>query len=190
MVNTIKELLPLNPLYNEELKVFLQRFSPEEPSPLADFAASLTTATKIELQDILETVHLLKRIEKVLLLLSKELQQAKAQVEIRSQVEEKMQNHQREFFLREQLKAIQQELGIEKDDRTAEIDKFKQRLEQLTIPEAVQKRIDDEIAKMSVLEVGSAEYGVTRNYLDWVSFPQTNLTLNSLEPFSTKIMKA
>ncbi len=169
MVNTIKELLPLNPLYNEELKVFLQRFSPEEPSPLADFAASLTTANKTELQDILETVHILKRIEKVLLLLNKELQQAKAQVEIRNQVEETMEHHQREFFLREQLKAIQQELGLEKDDRTAEIDKFKQRLEQLTVPEAVQKRIDDEIAKMSVLEVGSAEYGVTRNYLDWLT---------------------
>jgi ATP-dependent Lon protease len=169
VVNTIKELLPLNPLYNEELKVFLQRFSPEEPSPLADFAASLTTADKTELQDILETIHILKRLEKVLLLLNKELQQAKAQVEIRSQVEEKMQHHQREFFLREQLKAIQQELGIAKDDRTAEIEKFNQRLEQLTVPETVQKRIDDEIEKLAVLEVGSAEYGVTRNYLDWLT---------------------
>lgn len=169
IVNTIKELLPLNPLYHEELKIFLQRFSPEEPSALADFAASLTTSNKTELQDVLESINIPKRLEKVLALLNKELQQAKAQVEIRRQVEENMQDQQREFFLREQLKAIQQELGIEKDDRTAEIEKFRERLSTLTVPEAVQKRIDDEISKMSVLEVGSAEYGVTRNYLDWLT---------------------
>jgi len=169
VINTIKELLPLNPLYTEELKIFLQRFGPEEPSPLADFAASLTTSSKAELQEILETKPMRNRLEKVLVLLNKELQQAKAQVEIRKQVEEKMQEHQREFFLREQLKAIQKELGIEKDDRTAEIEKFRQRLQTLTIPEAVQKRIDDEFDKMSVLETGSAEYAVTRNYLDWLT---------------------
>jgi len=169
IINTIKELLPLNPLYQEELKIFVQRFSPEEPSPLADFAASLTTASKTELQEILETNPVLKRLEKVLILLNKELQQAKAQVEIRRQVEEKMENQQREFFLREQLKAIQKELGIEKDDRTSEMDKFRERLKTLTVPEAAQKRIDDEMEKMSMLEVGSAEYAVTRNYLDWLT---------------------
>ena len=169
VINTIKELLPLNPLYNEELRVFVQRFSPEDPSPLADFAASLTMANKPELQDILETLPILPRLEKVLLLLNKELEQAKAQVEIRQQVEEKMDKHQRDFFLREQLKTIQRELGIEKDDRTAEIDIFKERLKALTVPEAVQKRIDEEMDKLSMLEVGSAEYAVTRNYLDWLS---------------------
>jgi len=115
---------PSYPLYNEELRIFLQRFSPEEPSPLADFAASLTTSSKTELQEILENVHILKRLEKVMLLLSKELQRAKAQVDIRKQVEEKMQDHQRDFFLHEQLKAIKKELGLEKDDSTAESEKF------------------------------------------------------------------
>ena len=169
VINTIKELLPLNPLYNEELRLFLERFGPEEPSSLADFAASLTTSTKEELQDILETIHILSRLEKVLMLLNKELQSAKAQAEIRKQVEEKMQEHQREFFLREQLKAIQKELGIEKDDRTSEIEKYQKRLESLTVPEEAQKRIDEEIEKMSVLEIGSSEYAVTRNYLDWLT---------------------
>ncbi|MFK5969060.1 MAG: endopeptidase La [Candidatus Marithrix sp.] len=169
VINTIKELLPLNPLYNEELKIFLQRSSPEEPSPLADFAASLTTANKSELQTILGTVNILKRLEKVLILLNKELQQAQAQVEIRRQVEEKMEKNQREFFLREQLKVIQKELGIEKDDRTAEIDKFSDRLKKLTVPKPARKRIDDELEKMSMLEMGSPEYAVTRNYLDWLT---------------------
>jgi ATP-dependent Lon protease len=169
VINTIKELLPLNPLYHEELRVFLQRFSPEEPSPLADFAASLTTSNKTELQEVLESVPILKRLEKVMLLLNKELQRAKAQVEIRQQVEEKMQDHQREFFLREQLKTIKKELGIEKDDTTAETEKFQERLSKLTVPKAVQKRIDEEMEKMSFLEKGSPEYGITRNYLDWLT---------------------
>jgi len=169
VINTIKELLPLNPLYNEELKIFLQRFSSEEASPLADFAVSLTTANATELQDVLETFPILERLEKVLLLLNKEVKLAKAQAEIREQVEEKMQDQQREFFLREQLKTIQKELGIEKDDRTTEIDKYIERIEALTVPEAAQKCIDEEIEKMSVLEIGSAEYSISRNYLDWLT---------------------
>ncbi len=169
IINTIKELLPLNPLYSEELKLFLERFGPDDPIHLTDFAASMTTATKEELQEIVETLDLFKRMEKVLLLLNKEIEVAKAQMQIRRQVEEKMQKQQRDFLLREQLKAIQKELGIEKDDRTAEIEKFQKRLEVLTVPEAVQKRIDEEMEKLSILEIGSAEYGVTRNYLDWLT---------------------
>jgi ATP-dependent Lon protease len=169
VINTIKELLPLNPLYNEELKIFLQRFSSEEASPLADFAVSLTTANHTELQEVLETLPILERLEKVLLLLQKEVKLAKAQAEIREQVEEKMQDQQREFFLREQLKTIQKELGIEKDDRTTEIEKYQERLETLKVPKAVQKSIDEEIEKMSVLEVGSPEYAISRNYLDWLT---------------------
>ncbi|OUD14674.1 endopeptidase La [Thioflexithrix psekupsensis] len=169
VINTIKELLPLNPLYGKELKMFLERFGPDNPAHLADFAASMTSSKKEELQEVLECLDLAKRMEKALFLLSKELELAKAQVEIRRQVEEKMHKQQREFFLREQLKAIQRELGIEKDDRTAEIDTFLERLKELNVPPAAQKRIDDEINKLSVLEVGSAEYGITRNYLDWLT---------------------
>jgi len=169
MINTIKELLPLNPLYAEELRVFLDRFGPEDPSHLTDFAASLTTSDKFQLQAVLETVELLPRMEKVLELLHRELELVKAQASIRKTVEQRMEKQQREFFLREQLKAIQQELGIEKDDRTAELDKFRQRLEKLTLTEQAQSRIDEEMDKLAVLEPGSPEYSVTRNYLDWIT---------------------
>jgi len=169
VINTIKELLPLNPLYVEELRMFLDRFGPEDPSHLADFAASLTTSSKDQLQEVLEIVPLLQRMEKVLVLLNNELELARAQQKIRRTVEEKMHKQQREFFLREQLKAIQKELGIAKDDRTAEIDKFKERLEGLTLTEQAQKRVDEELTKMGMLETGSPEYSVTRNYLDWIT---------------------
>ncbi len=169
IINTLKELIPLNPLYSEELKYFLSRFSPNDPSPLADFAAALTTAKAEELQQVLELFPVLPRMEKVLVLIKKELDVARLQSQIRERVDERMSEQQRKFFLREQLKEIQKELGLEKDDRTADVDRFRARLAKLTLPEAARKRIDDELQKLSILEVGSPEYTVTRNYLDWVS---------------------
>ncbi|MDB6062332.1 MAG: endopeptidase La [Verrucomicrobiaceae bacterium] len=169
LINTIKELLPLNPLYSEELKQYLTHFSPNEPSQLTDFAAAITTAKAQDLQGILETVPLLRRMEKVLLLLRKEKELAELQHKISTQVNEKIESRQREFFLREQLKVIQQELGISKDDRTADADEFEKRLEGKTVPEQARKRIDEELKKISVLETGSPEYAVTRNYLDWAT---------------------
>ncbi len=169
VINTIKELLPLNPLYVEELRMFLDRFGPEDPSHLADFAASLTTSNKHQLQGVLETVELLPRLEKVLVLLNNELEMARAQDEIRRVVEDKMKTQQKEFFLREQLKVIQKELGISKDDRTADVDRFKERLDGLVLPEGAQKRVGEELDKLAILETGSPEYALTRNYLDWLT---------------------
>ncbi len=169
LINTIKELLSLNPLYGEELKAYLQRYSPHDPSPLADFAAALTTASAADLQDVLATFPLRRRMEKVLLLLKKELEVAKLETHIRQQVEEKITEQQRRFFLREQLKAIQKELGLAKDDRTADLDRFRERLDTLAVPDDARGRIDDEMQKLAMLETGSPEYGVTRNYLDWIT---------------------
>jgi ATP-dependent Lon protease len=169
VINTIKELLPLNPLYVEELRMFLDRFGPDDPSHLADFAASLTTSSKEQLQEVLEAVPLLPRMEKVLVLLNNERELAKAQQKIKRSVEERMQKQQREFLLKEQLKVIQKELGLAKDDRTAELDKFKERLAKLKLTEQAQKRVDEEMEKMGMLETGSPEYSVTRNYLDWIT---------------------
>ncbi|MDS4023022.1 MAG: endopeptidase La [Candidatus Competibacter sp.] len=183
VINTLKELIPLNPLYSEELKFFLNRFNTNDPSPLADFAASLTTASKDELQEILATAPVLERLKKVIVLIKKELEVAKLQTHIRKQVEEKMSEHQRKFFLREQLKAIQQELGIAKDDRTADVERFRERLTTRQVPEAALKRIEEELDKLSILEVGSPEYAVTRNYLDvmtelpWGVYSTDNLDL-------------
>src|SRR5690554_165695 len=169
IIAAIKELLRTNPLYGEEVKQYLSRFGPEDSSPLADFGASMTSAPGRELQDVLDTVPLLRRMEKVLLLMRKEQEVARLQSEINEEVNEKVQKHQREFFLREQLKVIQRELGIAKDDKTADVERFEERMAQLNPPEAVKERFKDEIQKLQVLEQGSPEYGVTRNYLDWIT---------------------
>ncbi|MGH8728760.1 MAG: endopeptidase La, partial [Burkholderiales bacterium] len=169
IINTIKELIPLNPLYSEELKFFLSRFNPNEPWLLADFAASLTTSSKEELQQVLEAFNLRRRVEKVLVLIRKELDVAKLQNRIRNQVGEKIEKQQREFFLREQLKAIQKELGLAKDDRTADVERFRGRLEKLELSPSAEKRVGEELNKLSLLETGSPEYAVTRNYLEWLT---------------------
>ncbi|WP_223570952.1 endopeptidase La [Pseudomonas sp. BF-R-26] len=169
LINAIKELLPLNPLYSEELKNYLNRFSPNDPSPLTDFAAALTSATGSELQEVLDCVPMLKRMEKVLPMLRKEVEVARLQKEISAEVNRKIGEHQREFFLKEQLKVIQQELGLTKDDRSADIEQFEQRLTSKVLPPQAQKRIEEEMNKLSVLETGSPEYAVTRNYLDWAT---------------------
>jgi ATP-dependent Lon protease len=129
----------------------------------------MTSAPGRELQEVLNTVPLLRRMEKVLLLMRKEQEVARLQTEINEEVNEKVQKHQREFFLREQLKVIQWELGIAKDDKTADVERFEERMARLNPPEAVQERFADEVQKLEVLEQGSPEYGVTRNYLDWLT---------------------
>ncbi len=183
IINKIKELLPLNPLYKENVRAYLERFNPDDAGPLTDFAAALTSAPAEKLQEILETLPLLRRMEKVMLLVQHELEVAGLQTEIRQKVEERVSQHQREFFLKEQLKDIQQELGISKDDKTVDLERFRERLEDCEVPEQAQKRIDEEIQKFAVLEPGSPEYSVTRNYLDvlsslpWGKYSQDNFDL-------------
>ncbi|MCF8076533.1 MAG: LON peptidase substrate-binding domain-containing protein, partial [Desulfotignum sp.] len=169
IISSIKQLLSLNPLYSEELKQYLGRFSPDQPSPLTDFAAGITTASGDVLQEVLETESVIERMKHVLMLLQKEIEIAKLQTQIRKDINTQVDENKRKFFLKEQLKAIQKELGIQKDDKTSDVDRFKERFAELDAPEHVVKRFDEEIEKLSVLETGSSEYGVTRNYLDWIT---------------------
>ncbi len=182
ILGSVKELLPLNPLYSEELKVFINRFSPNQPALLTDLAASLTTAPKERLQEVLESFDLRKRMQKVLVLVKKELEVARLQNQIQEKVEETMTEQQREFFLREQLRTIQKELGIAKDDRSADLDLFQGRIKKLTLPEQSSKKMTEEMNKLSVLEHGSPEYMVTRNYLDWLTnLPWGRFTKDKLD---------
>lgn len=125
----------------------------------------------------------------MLLLLRKERDVAELRTRIDSQVNQQVSEHQREFFLREQLKVIQEELGISKDDKTADADEFRARLEGAEVPEQAQRRIDDELRKLSLLETGSPEYGVTRNYLDWAtSVPWGRLSEDHLDIAEARVV--
>jgi ATP-dependent Lon protease len=169
IITAIKELLQLNPLFKEELNLFLNRSNIKEPGRLADFAAAMTTAGGKELQDVLEAFGLRVRIEKALLLLKKEIDISRLQVKINKQIEEKVNKQQRDFFLREQLKAIKKELGLVKEGKDTELDEFKERLAKLTLTEEAQERINEEMNKLGVMEPHSPEFTVSRNYVDWLT---------------------
>ncbi|MBN2479423.1 MAG: endopeptidase La [Parachlamydiales bacterium] len=169
IITTIKELLKLNPLFKEELQIFLSHSDFTDPGRLADFAVALTTATREELQDVLSCLEIQKRIDKALLVLKKELDLSKLQSSINQRIESTISKAQREFFLREQLKAIKKELGMEKDDKTCDIEKFDERIKIRKIPDTVMNVIKEEKEKLNTLEIHSPEYGVCRNYLDWLT---------------------
>jgi len=169
IITTLKELVQINPLYSEEIKLFLGRSSMDDPGRLADFSANLTSGDGQELQEILAAFDVRRRIDLVLVLLKKELEVSRLQTRISKQIEEKISAQQREFFLKEQLKAIKQELGLEKEGKTSEIEKFQQRLQKLSLNEEAERAVQDELEKFSLLEPSSPEYNVSRTYLDWLT---------------------
>ncbi len=169
VVRCIKELIQLNPLYKEELSIFMQHSNIQDPGRLCDFAAALTTAKPAELQEILETFRIRERLKKVLALLKHELEITRLQARITSEIESNMNRAQRTFFLREQLKAIKKELGIEKEGKETEIERFEKRIEELQLTEEARGRIDEEMEKLRLLEPASPEFSVTRNYLEWLT---------------------
>ncbi len=169
IINTMRDLIKHNPLFSEEIKLFLTRADWGDPGRLADFAVTTTSSNRDELQDVLECLDVRTRLEKVLFLMRKELDINQLKEKITHQIEEKISKQQREFFLREQMKAIKQELGLERDEKAEEIQKHRKRLEQLDLPEEAQARVDDEIGKLQLLPEQSPEFAVSRNYLDWLT---------------------
>lgn len=172
LISTLKELLHMHPLYNEQMRNFIQ-FGADfhDPSRLADLAASLTSGDSHALQLVLEELSVPERTEQSLILLRKEANLLKLQQDIGKRVEEKISKDQRRYFLMEQLKSIKKELGIEKDDKTALVQKFRERIDPRKdiIPKTAMKVIEEEITKLEALEPASSEFSVTRNYLDWLT---------------------
>jgi len=169
IIDCIKELVTLNPLFKEGLGLLLERINVSDPSALADFAASMTTSSGSELQEILETTSVLNRLERVLILLKNEIEISKLKADISKRIEERLSKQQREFFLKQQLKEIKKELGIAKDDTQSEIDKFQKRIKKLTLTDEASSKINEELEKLKLLEPSSAEFNVTRAYLDWLT---------------------
>ncbi|GBP52819.1 Lon protease homolog, mitochondrial [Eumeta japonica] len=171
VIKTIRDIINLNPLYRESLHHMLaqgQRVV-DNPVYLSDLGAALTGADPQELQAVLEEMNIPKRLLMSLSLLKKEYELSKLQQKIGKEVEEKVKQQHRKYILHEQLKVIKKELGLEKDDKDAIGDKFKERLADKTVPAAVQTVIDEELNKLNFLESHSSEFNVTRCYLDWLT---------------------
>ena len=166
---TLEDLIEVSPLFNEELQFAFSQFSLDDPAQLSDFAINLSNATVDEKQAILEQTSLKKRLTKTLTLLKKTLEIAKLQVKIQHETGDKMDQHQREYFLKEQLKTIQSELGINKNESNSDINKYTKRLAKLKLPESAKSIIDEEVNKLATLEIGSPDYSVVQHHLDWLT---------------------
>jgi len=180
---SVKELLKINPLLQEQLKTLLQQVSFDKPHMLIDLVSSVLTSDPLKLQDLLETFDLQKRCEKLLLLLKQEIEVFHAQEKIQKQIEEKVGKQQKEYFLREQLKAIKKELGLEKDDKAREVEKFEERIKNLKLSQEVAGVIKEELEKLRMIDTHSPEYHVSHNYLNeltllpWGVFSKDNLDI-------------
>lgn len=163
--------------------MLLSQMTYDNAITLMDVVSSILGADPEKLQDLLETFDLNRRSEKLLLLLKEELEVMMIQEKIQTQINEKVNKQQKDFFLREQLKVIKKELGMEKDDKTTEIEKFESRLPKLKLTEEAEKVVQEELSKLGMMETHSAEYQVTRNYLDtltslpWGRYSKDNLNL-------------
>lgn len=171
ILSTIREVAQLNSLFRESLQFFPVKIDVNDPFRLADFSASITSGNNPEdLQAVLEESDPEQRLHLALQLLIKEKEVSKLQQEISAKVEEKLTEQQRKYFLTEQLKSIKKELGMERDDKEALIEKYRKHLsEYKEVPEEVMETIESELEKLSTLEKNSAEFNVTRSYLDWLT---------------------
>ena len=170
VLKTVRDIAQTNPLFRENVNFYPMRVDSNDPYRLADFAASLTTGSPEELQNVLEEKDPEARLQMALELLSKERELSKIQQEISKKVEEKMSETQRKYMLTEQLKSIKKELGMEKDDKEALLTKYRKKMASYsTVPEEISEVIDSELEKLSTLEKNSSEFNVTRSYLDWLT---------------------
>ncbi|XP_037679871.1 LOW QUALITY PROTEIN: lon protease homolog, mitochondrial [Choloepus didactylus] len=171
IVKTIRDIIALNPLYRESVLQMMQAGQRvvDNPIYLSDMGAALTGAESHELQDVLEETNIPKRLYKALSLLKKEFELSKLQQRLGREVEEKIKQTHRKYLLQEQLKIIKKELGLEKEDKDAIEEKFRERLKELVVPKHVMDVVDEELSKLGLLDNHSSEFNVTRNYLDWLT---------------------
>ncbi|AYB45827.1 endopeptidase La [Paenibacillus lautus] len=153
----------------------------DEPGRLADVITSHLSLKIKDKQEILETIDVRKRLEKLLDILNNEREVLELERKINQRVKKQMEKTQKEYYLREQMKAIQKELG-DKEGRAGEVEELRSQLQDLELPERVQEKVEKEIDRLEKMPASSAEGGVIRNYVDWLlALPWTNKTEDDLD---------
>jgi ATP-dependent Lon protease len=183
--NNFQNVVSLSPLLSDDLQALAGNIT--EPGKLADFiASSLTTIPTATKQQVLGTLDVKTRMEDLNRTLIKELEVLELGSKIQSEVQSEVGKSQREYLLREQMKAIQKELG-ETDDQAKEIEELREKIEAAGMPESVQKETLRELDRLSRMPVAAAEYTVSRTYLDWlVALPWDVRTEEVIELSRTK----
>lgn len=175
VINQVKKLSEINPYFNEEMK--LAMLNSPSPGSLADLVAFALSLDVPEAQDFLETLVVKKRFAKLLVYLKREKDVADIQKKITDEVNDKVNKYQREYFLREQLKVIRNELGLDEDDKAKDVKKIKEGIEEGDLPEEAKRAAMEELERLESIPDSSPEYNVTRTYLNWmVQLPWNKMT--------------
>ena len=186
LIEVFQQIVSISPFLPDELGGAVN--SVDDPGRLADIIAANVKLDILERQTILETLDVEDRLIKLFTYLNKELELLKLGSKIQSEVKGKIEEGQREYFLREQMKAIQKELG-EKDERTVEIEELKGKIEAANMPEEARDAADKELDRLSKMPPQAAEYTVSRTYLDWlISLPWQKSTDDQLNLEKAKII--
>jgi ATP-dependent Lon protease len=176
---TFTEIIEQIPYLPEELQLAVTNV--EDPSALSHLIAGALRIPTDEKQELLEEVDVARRLRRLSEILARELEVIQLGSRIQSEVESEINKGQREYYLREQLKAIQRELG-EEDEQQAEITELRRRIEEAELPEHARKAADRELSRLERLPAAAAEYGVIRTYLEWlVELPWSVETEDNLD---------
>jgi ATP-dependent Lon protease len=167
LISEMKQISENNPLFSEEMR--LNMINIDHPGKIADFIASILNIDKAEQQKILEILNVRKRMEQVLVFIKKEQELLRIQKKIQREINEKIEKSQRDYFLKEELKAIKNELGMTTDAKSSDHQRFKDKFDAFKFEGEIKEVVEQELEKFSLMEPNSAEFTVTRNYLDVIA---------------------
>jgi ATP-dependent Lon protease len=167
VLTLFQQIVAGSPTLSDELSTVAMNI--EEAGRLVDFiASSLPSLSTTDKQDVLETPDVRTRLEKINQHLAKELEVQQLRNKIQSEVQDRVQQTQREYYLREQMKAIQKELG-EQDENARDTEELRQKIEAAGMPDEVKKEALKELGRLSRMSPMAADYSVTRNYIEWLA---------------------
>ncbi len=166
LISEMKEISENNPMFSEEMR--LNMVNIDHPGKIADFIASILNIEKNDQQKILETVNVRQRMEQVLVFIKKEQELLRIQKKIQREINERVEKNQRNYFLREELKSIQEELGTDAEGTATDYKKFKEKIEELKFEGEIKESVESELSKFQVMDPNSPEYIGTRNFLELV----------------------
>ncbi len=166
LISEMKTISDNNPLFSEEMR--LNMVNVDHPGKIADFITSILNIDRNQQQEILNTIDIKERMEKVLIYIKKEQDLLRIQRKLTAQINEKIEKSQRDYFLREEIKAIKKELGEPIDSKGNEYNKFKKKIDAFKFEGEIKEQVYQELEKFSLMDPSSSEFIVTRNYLDTI----------------------
>ena len=166
LLSEMKQISENNNLFSEEMR--LNMVNIDHPGKIADFITSILNIDRNEQQQVLETLDVYQRMEQVLIHIKREQELLRIQKKIQTQINEKIQKSQREYFLKEELKAIKNELGMPTDSKSSEYQRLQEQIAALSLTGEVKEQVDKELDKFNLMDPNSSEFHVTRNYLDTI----------------------